>query len=148
MTTPTIHCIYQIVFDAEVTDVRRSRENGPSGSPQLELLVRHGGCSRGATVAPDAISCDYVIAADGAGSSVRAAAGMGLTGRRELGHLVNIHFRCRGLGRLLRAKGQRPGMLYFVYNEVREGFTVDVVQALGRCTARHETARDGTDCCC
>ena len=78
-------------------------------------------CSGSAIVTPDAIACDYVIAADGAGSSVRAAAGMGLTGRRELGHLVNIHFRCRGLGHLLRAKGQRPGMLYFVYNEVREG---------------------------
>lgn len=67
----------------------------------------------------DAIACDYVIAADGAGSSVRAAAGVELSGRRDLGHLVNVHFRCRGLGHLLKAKGQRPGMLYFVYNEVR-----------------------------
>lgn len=72
------------------------------------------------------ILCKYVIAADGAGSSVREAAGIGLSGRRELGNLVNIHFRCKGLGQLLlgdkglqgKGKRRRPGMLYFVYNEV------------------------------
>lgn len=73
------------------------------------------------------VVCKYVIAADGAGSSVREAAGISLSGRRQLGNLVNIHFRCKGLGQLLRGdrrlqgnkRGQqRPGMLYFVYNEV------------------------------
>lgn len=97
--------------------------------PQLELLLkRRKNSSRIPAAAPDkdgtsSISCKYVVAADGAGSSVRAAIGIGLSGRRELGHLVNIHFRCRELGGLLLGEGegrQRPGMLYFVYNEVRE----------------------------
>lgn len=73
-----------------------------------------------ASDAATTIACDYVVAADGAGSSVRESAGFGLSGRRDLGHLVNIHFRSKGLGRLLRAKERRPGMLYFVYNEACE----------------------------
>ena len=67
----------------------------------------------------DKIGCDYVVAADGAGSTVREAAGVGLSGRRELGHLMNVHFRCKDLGRVLKHRGQQAGMLSFVYNEVR-----------------------------
>lgn len=67
------------------------------------------------------MTCDYVVAADGAGSRVRAAAGIGLSGKSGLGYLVNIHFRSSGLGRLLKNKRRRPGMLYFVYNEACEG---------------------------
>lgn len=94
------------------------------------MLRRRGGAAgSGAT----AIACDYVVAADGAGSSVRASAGFGLSGRRGLGHLVNIHFRSKGLGRLLRAKERRPGMLYFVYNEACEGIHGRDIGALHAC---------------
>lgn len=135
------------MFDAEVTGLRRLNNNDPDRSlcdftpqqPELELSVRRGRSpdgesATGATALGSSendstgtkILCKYVIAADGAGSSVREAAGIGLTGRRELGNLVNIHFRCKGLGQLLlgdkgrQGKGRlhRPGMLYFVYNEV------------------------------
>ncbi|CAM9132737.1 unnamed protein product, partial [Hapterophycus canaliculatus] len=135
----------QIVFNAEVTGLRRcnandsrSRHQPPSPPPQLELSVRrkrgsntHQGAEKNSydgaiTTESSTISCSYVVAADGAGSLVRAAAGMGLSGRRDLGHLVNIHFTCRELADLLleqkdgkgkEGKTKRPGMLYFVYNE-------------------------------
>lgn len=69
-----------------------------------------------------AIGCDYIVAADGAGSLMRGAAGVGLSGRRELGHLVNVHFRCLGLGHLMKKRGQQAGMLSFVFNEVRSRY--------------------------
>lgn len=137
----------QIIFNAEMTGLRRLEGIGGNNSTgdtsphsQLELSVRHhvspsdGPAAAAATAtastpnksSASSVSCKYVIAADGAGSSVRAAAGLRLSGRRDLGHVVNIHFRCEGLGELLLGKGkgekrQRPGMLYFVYNEVIAG---------------------------
>lgn len=144
------------MFDAEVTGLRRLNnvdidhdcDSTPNTQHEMELSVGRGrspnsssksaaGPAVAATavvgspendVAGAKILCKYVVAADGAGSSVREAAGIPLSGRRELGNLVNIHFRCKGLGQLLvgdkgpRGKGRRhknrPGMLYFVYNEV------------------------------
>ncbi|CBJ25915.1 Monooxygenase [Ectocarpus siliculosus] len=131
----------KILFNAEMTGLRRLEGVGSNNSTgntsphsQLELSVRHhlspSGGPAAATAAAStpnstrasSVSCKYIIAADGAGSSVRAAAGLRLSGRRDLGHVVNIHFRCEGLGELLLGEGgggkrQRPGMLYFVYNE-------------------------------
>lgn len=152
---PSRDCIYwptigfalnQILFSAEMTGLRRLEGIGGNSSTghasphsQLELSVRHhvspsygpGAASTAAASTPNNsrasnVSCKYVIAADGAGSSVRAAAGLCLSGRRDLGHVVNIHFRCEGLGQILLGEGeggkrQRPGMLYFVYNEVNAG---------------------------
>ena len=133
------------MFDAEVTGLRRlnnsgggGSDNSPSSHPQLELSMRKrtspgGNSATGLAsssvddVTDTKVLCKYVIAADGAGSSTREAAGIGLSGKRQLGSLVNIHFRCKGLGQLLvrdkrlpgnRTGQQRPGMLYFVYNEV------------------------------
>lgn len=145
----------QILFDAEVTGLRRlddigiDHDRSPCDSTrhsQLELSVRQGKSPNSSSVLAEAatlpsvsaaaspsndiannsILCKYVIAADGAGSSVREAAGIGLSGRRELGNLVNIHFRCESLGQLLlgdngllgKGRRHRTGMLYFVYNEV------------------------------
>lgn len=134
---------------------------------KLELSVRHHlSPSYGPAAATAAAStpnnsrassvwCKYVIAADGAGSSVRAAAGLRLSGRRDLGHVVNIHFRCEGLGELLlgeggRGKRQRPGMLYFVYNEVcagvcegAKGGGLVARRSSGRLNCRFSCCREG-----
>lgn len=100
----------------EATGIRQKEGGTQGNSPQFELFVRRDDSN---TVGPTVIGCNYVVAADGAGSLVRAAAALEVSGRRALGHLVNVHFRCKELGRLLRARGQRPGMLSFVYNEAR-----------------------------
>lgn len=103
---------------------RGRRASGNSAAGAAEVTAALGSPENENTSAK--ILCKYVVAADGAGSSVREAAGIGLSGRQGLGNLVNIHFRCKGLGQLLLGgeglRGQRrrqgPGMLYFVYNEV------------------------------
>lgn len=56
----------------------------------------------------------YAVAADGAGSALRAAAvGAELEGEGALASLLNVHFKSRKLGEALR---DRLAMLYFVYN--------------------------------
>eukprot|EP00903_Cladosiphon_okamuranus_P019518 g17949.t1 len=121
-------------LDMELSVRRRRSPNRSSKSataaatvPAAAKAAAAGSPENDIDLAGIKILCKYVIAADGAGSSVREAAGIPLSGRRELGNLVNIHFRCKGLGQLLmggkgpRVKGKRhnhrPGMLYFVYNE-------------------------------
>lgn len=123
----------KVLFNLETTGMRQAE---PASSAKIDLLVREEPSSRptaagssflnphGRDRAPHAITCDFVVAADGAGSTLRSWSGLGLSGRRGLGYLVNIHFRCNGLARLLQHDSlRRPGMLYFVYNEAceREG---------------------------
>lgn len=132
----------QIIFDAEVTGLRRARDSSQEQAPRtkIDLLVKRARSStasqtctnpttgsrgesilgQNASEIPGVVTCDYAVAADGAGSVVRAAAGIGLSGKTGLGYLVNVHFRCKELGSLLRDRGRRPGMLYFVYNEACE----------------------------
>lgn len=122
---PTLHFFVQILWGVEAKGVRSQSNDGESGRAHLELLVRREPRSdespAGATalIKNDVIASDCVVAADGAGSPIRAAAGIKLAGQRDLGHLVNIHFRSKRLGQLLTAKAERAGMLYFVYNEAR-----------------------------
>lgn len=133
--------------------VRRKRR---SSSNLAAEPIASDGNNTTATIESTTISCKYVVAADGAGSSVRAAAGMGLSGKRDLGHLVNIHFTCPELADLLvpdkdgngRYKGgdtrRRPGMLYFVYNEVSEsqGQILEGVWIECRSSAAKDRGRD------
>eukprot|EP00897_Mesotaenium_endlicherianum_P009928 jgi/Mesen1/8964/ME000056S08369 len=76
--------------------------------------------------APDAavdgcahIHCEYLVAADGAGSRIRRELGVAMEGDAQLQHFVNVHFCSRALGAALLAPGARarPAMLYFVFNE-------------------------------
>eukprot|EP00850_Spirogloea_muscicola_P017975 SM000160S02516 [mRNA] locus=s160:75189:78610:+ [translate_table: standard] len=86
-----------------------------NGSPGVTATVATEG-SAGALE----VSCRHLVAADGAGSGVRAALGMAMDGdSAPLQRLVNVHFASRELGaRLLgdAASGGRPAMLYFVFN--------------------------------
>lgn len=59
------------------------------------------------------VECDYLVAADGANSSLRSMLGVNMIGRHAIQHLVNIHFMASGLEEHLRG---REAMLYFVFN--------------------------------
>lgn len=67
--------------------------------------------------APEDITlhCDYVIAADGAHSPIRNKLHIQMEGNPSIQNLMNIHFVSPGLHKLL---GDRPGMLYFIFNKV------------------------------
>lgn len=119
-------CAAKVLFDAEVTGVRRVTKSG--SLPKAEVLG-YRSSPAAASGRPDGdhsrtafkIACDYVVAADGASSSLREKTGLKLSGRRGIGYLVNIHFRCRELARFLKMESsRRPAMLYFVYNEACE----------------------------
>lgn len=62
------------------------------------------------------LECRYLIGADGANSTVRSSLGITMQGEEAMQHLVNVHFSCPGLRKLLRP---RPAMLYFTFHEVR-----------------------------
>ncbi|GER30071.1 3-(3-hydroxy-phenyl)propionate/3-hydroxycinnamicacid hydroxylase [Striga asiatica] len=66
--------------------------------------------------------CRFVVATDGAGSTVRKLMGIGMTGEHDLQKLINVHFRSHNLGRYLM--DERPGMLYFVFNTEAIGVLV------------------------
>ena len=55
----------------------------------------------------------YLIAADGAGSLIRNAAGIALEGIADIAHNVMIHFE----GDLRGLVGDRPAVLYFIFGE-------------------------------
>jgi 2-polyprenyl-6-methoxyphenol hydroxylase-like FAD-dependent oxidoreductase len=74
----------------------------------VELLVAPPGGG-----APYAVRADYLVAADGAHSPVRAALGLPMLGPGAMQHLINIHFSSPEMGAALRG---REGMLYFVFN--------------------------------
>ena len=59
------------------------------------------------------LSCDHVIAADGATGGLREMCGVELTGRFNLQHFMSVHFTCPALADKVLPK---PGMLYFVFN--------------------------------
>jgi len=61
------------------------------------------------------IDCKYLIACDGANSFIRNRLCIELEGVNSMQSLMNIHFSCPGLHKLLTP---RPAMLYFTFNEV------------------------------
>lgn len=61
------------------------------------------------------LACQYLVAADGAGSMVRRLAGVRMEGHEEMQNLISVHFFSKQLGRQLLATPE-PGMLYFVFN--------------------------------
>ncbi|HEY3919906.1 MAG TPA: FAD-dependent monooxygenase [Stellaceae bacterium] len=62
-----------------------------------------------ATGARETIAADYLVGCDGAGSAVRRALGIALTGHGLLGHAVNMFFR---VPRLLELCGKQPGTFF------------------------------------
>lgn len=89
---------------------------------QAEILERNNsGCtinissSQTTNRSNYSIDCDYLVSAEGAHSSIRNKLNIKMTGHSNLQHLMNIHFQCPGLSKRLP---DRPGMLYFVYNNV------------------------------
>jgi 2-polyprenyl-6-methoxyphenol hydroxylase-like FAD-dependent oxidoreductase len=62
-----------------------------------------------ATGTRETIAAQYLVGCDGAGSAVRRAAGIALTGKGLLGHAVNMFFRAP---RLLEICGKEPGTFF------------------------------------
>ena len=58
-----------------------------------------------------------MIGADGAHSIVRQLLNIPLLGENNMQTMLNVHFTCPGLGKLL-LDNNKSAMLYFVYNEV------------------------------
>lgn len=56
----------------------------------------------------------FLVASDGAGSSIRSALGVGMEGEPAMQNLVNIHFSAPRLAERMRK--ERPAMLYFVFS--------------------------------
>ncbi|KAG0583412.1 hypothetical protein KC19_3G134100 [Ceratodon purpureus] len=61
------------------------------------------------------VACEYVVAADGAGSPIRKMIGVAMEGEAEIQKLISVHFFSKDLGQLL-LDSPEPGMLYFVFN--------------------------------
>lgn len=76
------------------------------------------------------ISGRFLVAADGAGSTVRRTLQVAEKGQPALQSLINIHFRSPTLGRLLLHELKRPGMLYFSFSQ--QAVAVIVAHDLGR----------------
>lgn len=67
------------------------------------------------------LTCDYLISAEGAHSSIREKLKIQMEGHTNLQHLMNVHFTCPGLRSTLST---RPGMLYFVFNQVSNIYSI------------------------
>lgn len=97
------------------------------------------------------LRCDYLVAADGASSSIRKQLGIAMIGDPALQHLVNIHFFSRDMARLLK---QRPAMLYFVFSNqaivvlvahnLQEGEMVAQVTHAHHCVMRRVVSKHGS----
>ncbi|XP_022776266.1 phenol 2-monooxygenase isoform X2 [Durio zibethinus] len=68
------------------------------------------------------IQSKILVAADGAGSTVRKLVGIDLKGENDLQKLVSVHFLSNDLGRYLL--NERPGMLFFIFNAEAIGVLV------------------------
>ncbi|MEQ9004800.1 MAG: FAD-dependent monooxygenase, partial [Pseudomonadales bacterium] len=66
------------------------------------------------------LACSYVVAADGAGSRLRAALGIAMEGPEALQHYIMIHFEAD----LRELTAARPGVLYFVLDPGTSGVLI------------------------
>lgn len=57
----------------------------------------------------------FVVSCEGTSSSARNQLHIQYEGKEKLQHLMNIHFKCKRLKEVIK---KRPGMLYFVFNQV------------------------------
>ena len=104
-------CTTQLWWGYEALNVVRLQPNMP-----LQVHVRPTNSSNSGSHGESAvITCDYVVAADGAHSLTRRLLDIPMRGESSLQTLINVHFTCPGLGKLLQRP--RPAMLYFTFNE-------------------------------
>jgi len=99
------HPIANVRFGVELRSLRQSAEG-----VRAQLVQRESG----KTIE---VTCRYVVAADGARSTVRRLLGIPMAGFGELGHNVNIHFQAPLMQRLTHS----PIFLHSVRNERASG---------------------------
>ncbi|CAH9110198.1 unnamed protein product [Cuscuta epithymum] len=68
------------------------------------------------------IQCQFLVGTDGAGSTVRKLMGINMKGEKDLQKLISVHFMSHELGQYLI--NERPGMLFFIFNEKAIGVLV------------------------
>ncbi|CAH9148249.1 unnamed protein product [Cuscuta epithymum] len=68
------------------------------------------------------IRCQFLVGTDGAGSTVRKLMGIDMKGEKDLQKLISVHFISQELGQYLI--NERPGMLFFIFNEKAIGVLV------------------------
>ncbi|KAH6797782.1 oxidoreductase family protein [Perilla frutescens var. hirtella] len=102
----------QILLGHECTSINAT-ENG--------LTVTTSITREGKRVEKD-FHCNFLVGTDGAGSTVRKLAGIGMSGEHDLQKLISIHFISQDLGRYLM--NERPGMLFFIFNTEAIGVLV------------------------
>ncbi|XP_019200546.1 PREDICTED: uncharacterized protein LOC109194092 isoform X2 [Ipomoea nil] len=68
------------------------------------------------------IRCQFLVGTDGAGSTVRNLMGINMKGEKNLQKLISVHFMSQELGQYLI--NERPGMLFFIFNEKAIGVLV------------------------
>lgn len=66
--------------------------------------------------------CSILIGSDGARSSIRQLLGIEMKGKRHLQDLISVHFMSIDLGKFLIKN--RPGMLFFIFNQEAIGVLV------------------------
>lgn len=66
--------------------------------------------------------CSILVGSDGARSSIRQFVGIEMKGERNLQNLISVHFMSIDLGNFLSKN--RPGMLFFVFNQEAIGVLV------------------------
>lgn len=102
----------QILLGHECTSINAT-ENG--------VNVKTSITKEGMHVEKD-FQCKFLVATDGAGSTVRKLVGIGMTGDHDLQKLISIHFTSQDLGHYLM--NERPGMLFFIFNTEAIGVLV------------------------
>jgi len=96
------------------------------------------------------VTCEYMVAADGANSLTRERLGIEMEGQTALQHFVSVHFTCEDLFPRLREL-RRPGMLHFVFNRHVIGVLVAHDLEKGRWVAQfpfyppHQSPEEVTD---
>jgi putative polyketide hydroxylase len=106
--------VADVRFDHEVSDVSPRKDH-------VVLKVRDRVSGNESTV-----STRFVIAADGAGSSVRDSLGIEMEGPRDLGHYINVYFTAD----LTAFIAHRAAVMYWVSTETEHGVVRGVFQPL------------------
>ncbi|XP_031124538.1 uncharacterized protein LOC116027200 isoform X2 [Ipomoea triloba] len=68
------------------------------------------------------IRCQFLVGTDGAASTARKLMGINMKGEKNLQKLISVHFMSQELGQYLI--NERPGMLFFIFNEKAIGVLV------------------------